>query len=183
MSNDHEVSMLLILDWCGQTWWTETNATWIEALSLIPIFTLQLILAFFTLREQKEARRERRLSEIARQRSEVTCGGVCSILRTFSEKELCTNLWALNFRHGGFAFEKGLYAQLPEFLRRKCDPFMQEIANPILPEQHQVVRFLLMFRFPYPDFDAILEDINRLNFGNTHIVWDDNGNPIKVRRD
>jgi hypothetical protein len=168
--------------WCDLPWWTETNATWIEALFLVPIFLLQLILAFFTLREQKEARRERRLGEIARQRGEVTCGGVCSVLRTLSEKELCTNLWALNFRHGGFAFEKGLYAQLPEFLRRKCDPFMDEIADPIPPEQHNVARFLLMFRFPYPEFDAVLDDINRLNFENIHVVWDDNGQPMKVLR-
>jgi hypothetical protein len=152
-------------------------------LFLIPIFGLQLLLAFYTLRDQREARRERQLNEIARQRGEVTCGGVCSILRSLSETELCTNLWALNFKHGGFAFEKGLYAQLPEFLRRKCDPFMNEIAEPIPLEQHKSARFLLMFRFPYPNFDAVLDDINRLNFGNVHIVWDDSGKPIKVRRD
>lgn len=172
----------MIPSWCGQTWWTETNATWVEALALIPIFTLQIILACFTLREQKEARRERRQGEIARQRSEVTCGGVTSILRSLTEEQLCNVLWAGNFRHGGFAFEKGLYAQLPEYLMRKCDPFMDDIAKPIPLDQHQIARFLLVFRFPYPSFDAVLEDINRLNFGNVHIVWDDNGKPIKVRR-
>ena len=165
------------------SWWTETNATWVEALALIPIFSLQLALACFTLREQKEARRERRQGEVTRQRSEVTCGGITSILRTLTEEELCTHLWAGNFRHGGFAFEKGLYAQLPEYLRRKCDPFMDEIARPIPSEQHKIVRFLLVFRFSYPNFDAVLEDVDRLNFGNTHIVWDDSGKPIRVRRD
>ncbi len=182
--------MLIVPIWCNQPWWTETNAAWLEAIALIAIFSLELILAYFTLqdhreerRERQEQRRERRQAEIARQRSEVTCGGVCSILRTMSQEQLCTNLWAHNFRHGGFAFEKGLYAQLPEFLRRKCDPFMNEIAEPIPPEQHKIARFLLMFRFPYPDFDAVLDDINRLNFGNVHIVWDDTGKPINVRRD
>jgi len=174
--------MHTILVPCDLPWWTETNATWVEALLLIPIFLLQLTLAWFTLREQKEARRDRRLGEITRQRSEVTCGGVCAIVRTLSEEELCTNLWALNFKHGGFAFEKGLYSQLPEFLRRKCDPFMDEISKPIPLDQHSTTRFLLMFRFPYPDFDAVLDDINRLNFGNIHIVWDDNGKPITVLR-
>ena len=60
---------------------------------------------------------------------------------------------------------------------------MDEIAKPIPPEQHQTARFLLMFRFPYPKFDAVLNDLNRLNFGNIHIVWDDSGKPMKVRRD
>ena len=105
-----------------------------------------------------------------------------SALRALSEEELCNHLWAGNFRHGGFAFEKGLYAQLPEYLRRKCDPFMEEINKPIPPAQHTTARFLLVFRFPYPDFDAVLGDVNRLNFGNTHLVWDDLGKPIKVPR-
>ncbi len=182
LAEEEEDSMLIAPVWCDLSWWTETNATWVEALFLIPIFGLQLVLAFYTLREQREARRERRQAAIARQRSEVTCGGVWSVLRSMAEPELCTHLWAGNFRHGGFAFEKLLYAQLPEYLRRKCDPFMDEISKPIPPEQHPVARFLLVFRFPYPDFDAVLDDINRLNFGNVHIVWDDSGKPIKVLR-
>jgi len=168
--------------WCNQTWWTETNAAWVEAIALILIFLLELRLAFLTLQEHKEARRERRQGEITRQRSEVTCAGITAILRTLTEDQLCLHLWAGNFKHGGFAFEKGLYAQLPEYLRRKCDPFMDEIAKPIPLEQHQTARFLLVFRFPYPDFDVVLDDLNRLNFGNVHIVWDDNGKPIKVLR-
>ena len=60
---------------------------------------------------------------------------------------------------------------------------MDEIARPIPSEQHKIVRFLLVFRFSYPNFDAVLEDVDRLNFGNTHIVWDDSGKPIRVRRD
>ena len=175
--------------WCSQAWWTETNAAWVEAIALIAIFLLDLGLAFLTLQEHRDSRAERRASrlelrqtEIARQRSEVTCGGVASILRTLPEEQLCINLWALNFKHGGFAFEKELFAQLPEYLRRKCDPFIDEIANVIPPERYQVARFLLMFRFPYPDFDAVLEDVNRLNFGNVHIVWDDAGKPIPVSR-
>lgn len=168
--------------WLDQTWWTEAHASWAEAFALILIFALELILAYFTLQEHKEARHERRQAEIARQRSEVTCAGVTSILRAMPEEQLCQHLWAGHFKHSGFAFEKGLYAQLPEYLRRKCDPFMDEIAKPIPPEQHQMARFLLVFRFPYPNFDAVLADVNRLNFGNIHLVWDDSGKPIEVPR-
>jgi hypothetical protein len=163
-------------------WWTEAHAAWAEAIALILIFVLELILAYFTLQEHKEARHERRQAEIARQRSEVTCAGVTSILRTMPEEQLCLHLWAGHFRHGGFAFEKGLCAQLPEYLRRKCDPFTDEIAKPISPEQNKIARFLLVFRFPYPNFDAVLADVNKLNFGTIHLVWDDSGKPIKVPR-
>ncbi len=166
-----------------QTWWTETNATWVEALALIPIFTLQLILAFFTFGEQRAAREDRRQAEITRQRSDVTCGGVTSALRTLTEEQLCMYLWAHHCRHGGFAFEKDLYTQLPEYMRRKCEYFLNEIAKPITPEQHQIARFLLVFRFPYPKFDAVLEDVDKLNFGNLPIVWDDSGKAIQIRRD
>jgi len=171
--------MCICLD---QTWWTEARAAWAEAFALILIFGLDLVLAYFTLQEHKGARLERRQAEIARQRSEVTCAGVTSILRAMPEEQLCQHLWAGHFKHGGFAFEKGLYAQLPEYLRRKCDPFMDEIAKPISPEQHKIARFLLVFRFPYPKFDAVLADVNRLNFGNIHLVWDDSGKPIEVAR-
>jgi hypothetical protein len=95
----------------GQTWWTEARAAWTEAVALILIFGLDSLLAYFTLQERKEARRERRQAEIARQRSEVTCGGVTSILRAMTEEQFCTTLWASNFKHGGFAFEKSLCAQ------------------------------------------------------------------------
>jgi hypothetical protein len=40
-----------------------------------------------------------------------------------------------------------------------------------------------VFRFPYPVFDAVLTDVNRLHSGNVHLVWDDEGNPIKAPRD
>jgi hypothetical protein len=59
---------------------------------------------------------------------------------------------------------------------------MDEISKPILLQQNQIARFLLVFIFPYPKFDAVLEDVNRLNFGNVHLVWDDNGKPISVPR-
>jgi hypothetical protein len=167
---------------CSDATWTEAGAAWTEAFALVFIFTLELVLAYFTLQERKEARLERRQNEVARQRSEVTCGGITSILRSLTEEQMCQHLWAGNFRHGGFAFEKDLYAQLPEYLRRKCDPFMEQIAKPIPPEQHKIARFLLVFRFPYPSFYAVLGDVNRLNFGNVHLVWDDEGKPIKVLR-
>src|ERR1039458_9263729 len=175
--------MRMVQSWCHQPWWTETNAAWVQALGLTLTLLLQLVLLYLTLREQREARRERHQDEITRQRSEVTCGGVTSIVRTLTHEQLCTHLWAGNFKHGGFAFETGLYAQLPEYLRRKCDPFIEDIARPLSPGQNQVARFLLVFRFPYPNFDAVLEDINRLNFGNVTIVWGDDGKPIAIRRD
>jgi hypothetical protein len=59
---------------------------------------------------------------------------------------------------------------------------MDEIGKQISPEQNKIARFLLVFRFPYPNFDAVLADVNRLNFGNIHLVWDDLGKPIKVPR-
>jgi hypothetical protein len=166
----------------SQNWWTEAHAAWAEAFALILIFGLELILAYFTLREHKEARHERRQAEIARQRSDVTCAGVTSILRALPEEQLCQHLWAGHFRHAGFAFEKNLYGQLPEYLRRKAEPFRGEIEKPIQLDQHKIARFLLVFRFPYPAFDAVLADVNRLNFGNIHLVWDDSGRPITVPR-
>jgi hypothetical protein len=51
-----------------QAWWTEAHPAWAEAIALILIFGLELILAYFTLQEHKEARHERRQAEIARQR-------------------------------------------------------------------------------------------------------------------
>ncbi len=166
----------------SHNWWAEANAAWAEAIALTLIFALELILAYFTLQEHKEARHERRQAEIARQRNEVTCAGVTSILRSMPEEQLCAHLWAGHFRHAGFAFEKELYGQLPEYLRRKCDPFMAEIAKQIPTEQRTTARFLLVFRFPHPNFDAVLVDVNRLNFGNIHLVWDESGKPIKVPR-
>jgi len=184
-------------------WWTEARAGWAEAFALILIFLLDLGLGYLALQERREAREdrkdarderreasrereelryERRQAEIARQRSDVTCGGVTSILRSLTEEQLCLNLWASNFKQAGFAFEKTLYGQLPEYLMRKCDQHKDEIGRAMTPEQHKTARFLLVFRLPYPNFDAVLEDINRLNFGNTHVVWDDDGNPLKVLR-
>jgi hypothetical protein len=171
-------------------WWTESNAAWAEAIALVFIFLLELALGYLELenhradrQERREARHERRQAEIARQRSEVTCDGVTSVLRSLSEPEMCKNLWAGHFRHAGFAFEKTLFRQLPEYLRRKCEPFTKEIDAPIGSIEHQRARFLLVFRFPYPTYEAVLEDVDRLNFGNIHLVWDENGEPIPVRRD
>lgn len=163
-------------------WWTVAPA-WIAAIALTGILLADLLLARSALQERKEAREERRQAETARQRSEVTCAGVASILRNMTEEQLCLTLWASHFRQAGFAFEKDLYPQLPEYLRRKCEPVIDEIKKPIAPEAHQNARFLLVFRFPYPVFDAVLTDVNRLHSGNVHLVWDDEGNPIKVPRD
>jgi hypothetical protein len=104
------------------------------------------------------------------------------------EEQMCLHLWAGQFRHAGFAFESGLYAQLPEYLRKKSEPLVETpeavaAAKAVAPEYHKVARFLLVFRFPYPDFNVVLEDVCRLNFGNTYLVWDDKGKPMKVPRD
>jgi hypothetical protein len=168
--------------WCELPWWTETNAVWVQAFGLILAFLLQLYLLYLTLREQKAARLERRHDEVRRQRSDVTCAGITSILRTLPEDQLCIHLWAGHFRRAGFAFDKTLYGQLPEYLRRKSDSFMEDIKKPISIQENQTARFLLVFIFPYPKFDAVLEDVNRLHFGNVHLVWDDDGKPISVPR-
>jgi hypothetical protein len=59
---------------------------------------------------------------------------------------------------------------------------MDQINEPIPEAQHKIARFLLVFRFPYPKYDAVLDDVNRLNFGNVHLVWDEDGKPIPVPR-
>jgi len=113
------------------TWWTEAHAVWIEAFALIGILVADLFLAFFTLQERREARRERRQVEIARQRSEVTLAGITALERTMSEEDGCNTLWHRDFKHAGFAVEKDLYTQLPEYLRRKCDALMDENRRPM----------------------------------------------------
>jgi hypothetical protein len=172
--------------------WTKWEAVGIlaEAGALVLILIADTIGLFLLIDErklQREARREerdeRRQQRIARQRAEVTCGGVTEILRNMDEASLCRTLHSGQFRHPGFAFESGLYAQLPEYLRLKCEPFMNEVTRAITPEQNRVARRLLVYRFPYPDFDVIFDDICRLNFGNTLLAWDENGTPMRLPRD
>lgn len=176
-------SMCMAPIWCNLPWSTETNAAWAQAFGLFITFGLQVGLLYLTLREQREARLERRAGEVARQRGDTTCAGVASILRSLTQEDMCKNLWAGNCRHGGFAFEKGLYFTLPEYLLRKCESFKHQIEAPITLQQNETARFLLVFQFPYPKFEAVLNDVERLNFGKTILVWDDSGKPIKIRRD
>ena len=164
-------------------WWTETNGVWAQAVGLVITLLLQFVLIALTLREQRAARLERRKSEIARQRGETTCAGITQILRTLSEAEMCKHLWAGNFKHAGFAFERELHMQLPEYLARKCEAFSHQINEPISAAQLKTARHLLVFRFPYPEYDAILDDVNRLNFGNVILVWNESGKPVSVKRD
>lgn len=121
-------------------------------------------------------------AELLHQRGDVTCGQVTMVMRNLSENEMCTHLWAMNSRHAGFAFEKELFYQLPDYLRNKCAMVLPDITKPIPAMEHHNARFLLTFRFPYPNFSLILEEVERLNFGNTIIVWDDSGNPIPIKR-
>ena len=165
----------------ADTWWTQANAAWIEAIALIGILIADFFLVLFALQERKEAREERRHAEVARQRSEVTCAGVTSVLHSLSNEQLYANLWAGHFRRAGFAFEKNLLTQLPEYLRIKCEAFADAINAPIAPEAHQKARFLLVFRFPYPKYDAVLADIERLHFET--LVWDESGKPVNFSRD
>src|SRR5437870_11852147 len=79
--------MLMIPVSVEGTWWTEAHAVWIEAFALIGILVADLFLAFFTLQERREARRERRQVEIARQRSEVTLAGITALERTMRSEE------------------------------------------------------------------------------------------------
>jgi hypothetical protein len=175
--------MCQFLSWIAAGWWTEDHAAWTEAIALILIFGLELWLAFGEIRERREARHERRLAAIDRQRAELTCFGTVEVLRAMGEEEMCRTLFAHTFRHAGFAFDTALYQQLPEYMRRKCEPFLENMQRPMYPDHHKTARFMFAFRFPYPNYEAILEDVDHLHFGGVHVVWDDNGKPIKVRRD
>jgi len=182
--------MSQFLFWIASGWWTEANAAWTEAIALILIFGLELWLAFGEIRERREERQERReehherrMAAIDRQRGDVTCFGPISILRSLAEDRMCEVLFAHTYRHGGFAFDSALYGQLPEYMRNKCEPFMEQLRTPIPPDQHKTARFLLAFRFPYPSYEAVLADVEQLHFGDAILVWDDGGKPIKVRRD
>lgn len=170
---------------------------WAGAIALILILAADLILAFFDIRERREARQERaelrkereemraerRYAEIERQRSEVTCTHVGFYERAKTDNDLCAELWAQNSKLPGFAVEKHLFQKLPEYLMKKCDRFLTEIGRSTTSETTKVYRPLIVFTFPYPDFDAVLDDIRRRNFGDEHFVWDVNGKRIKVRRD
>ena len=69
-------SMCMAPIWCNLPWSTETNAAWAQAFGLFITFGLQVGLLYLTLREQREARLERRAGEVARQRGDTTCAGV-----------------------------------------------------------------------------------------------------------
>ena len=99
-----------------------------------------------------------------------------------NEEATCNALWETNFRRAGFALEQGLHLQLPEYLRRRGEPFMADLKKEFGPEQNKVMRYLLTYRFPYPKFDVILDDIKLLGFGKFYLAWDENGKPIPVPR-
>jgi hypothetical protein len=165
---------------CADTsWWTDAHAAWTEAIALILIFGCDFWLALRALEERRENREERKEAEKARQRSEITCAGTSPLLRSSTPEEFCEAAWRSHFHHPGFAFEKTLYPQLPEFLRIKCEPFLKEIVSPIQQSQGKLLRILLVFRFPYPRYDAVLEDVRRLNFGDSCIIWNEAGKPIE----
>jgi hypothetical protein len=166
---------------CNLPLWTETNAAWAQAIGVFAAFAGQLVLLALTLREQRAARLERYQNEIRRQRSEVTCSGVTLALRSLPDDKMITHLWAGHFRHAGFAFDVSLYHQLPEYLRRKCEPFEEDMNKPRPEHFYKTTRSLLVYKFPFPEFDAILEDVYRLNFDGCLFVWDDHGNPIQIR--
>ena len=51
----------------SQTWWTEAHAAWDEAYALILILAVDSVLAYFALRERREARKESAEERQARQ--------------------------------------------------------------------------------------------------------------------
>jgi hypothetical protein len=159
---------------------------WWRGRRVLDDYTLPLSFAEFEAIEEKRAEKEERLQKRrAIQREATTCVGITNILRSLTGEEMCTHLWAGHSCHGGFAFESGLYSHLPEYLRKKSAPFTETEAavrasRSISAIQHKTGRYLLTFLFPYPDFDVILEDVSRLNFGSTILVWDDKGKPIKI---
>ena len=91
---------------------------------------------------------------------------------------LCKNLW-VNYtnKQAAFGVDKSLSFQLHEYLRRKAEPHSSEIGRAVVGTG---TRHLLIFKFPYPDFNAVLDDLRVLNFGEKLVVWDRDGRPIKV---
>jgi hypothetical protein len=160
-------------------WFTEAHAAWMEAIALILIFVVELRLAFVTLSERREAREERKEAELSRQRSDVFCGGVVFKPVTLNDDEYCLKVWEESFKHAGFAFDKLLYHSVPEYLRRKCEAHMKDIAAPFQ-QAHGNTRLFFAFVFPYPKYDGVLADIRRLNFGTSCLAWDENGKQIKL---
>lgn len=172
--------------------WVEAVGVWVEAVALIAIFVLdyrerrdariehseQRKAREDERREREELRAERGRMEDDRQRADVTCLGVRQYAVTVPVERLCGDLWkAVTNSQPGFAMEKQLHLQLPEYLSRKCAPHGTEITRATVGGS----RYWLVFKFPYyGEYGAILEDLRRLNFGERLIAWDADGKSISV---
>jgi hypothetical protein len=156
------------------------NASGIQAVAAVLATFAAVAAGIFAARAYYVSKEQTRQAEVTRQRSDTTCAGVTEILSSLSDDDKIRHLWAGHYRHAGFAFNKSFVHQLPEYLRRKCDPFSEKIAEVYPAQRYQIANFLLVFRFPYPNFDVVLDDVRRLNFGSSCFVWDDEGRRIAV---
>ena len=170
----------------------EAVGIWVEAVALIAIFILDYLERKEARRERTEQRRvreeehleraelreERKRLEQDRQRAEVTCLGVRYIGIGLTEERTFQELWKLTNKQAGFAVDKHLHDQLPQYLLRKCEPHSRELERSDLGPGFNVP--LLVFKFPDPDFGAVLSDLRALRTDETVLVfaWDENGKKI-----
>jgi hypothetical protein len=191
--------------WFAEASWWEVVGVWIEAGALIAIFRLDWLErreAREERRLQREAReeerkeseerrkareeerqerndlrKERKRLEGDRQRDNVTCLGVRQFANTVNEERLCSDLWKQSTnRQPGFAIEKHLYSQLPSYLLRKTEAHSTEITRATVGG----TRYWLIFKFPYREHGAVLDDLRIMNLGETLVAWDGEGKPISI---
>ena len=159
----------------SQTWWTEAHAAWAEAYALILILAVDSVLAYFALRERREARKESAEERQARQeerwqrselqlerqradenkmRNDVTCLGVREFRIDLNEEQTFAELWRLTNKQAGFAVELEMHDQLPQYLLRKCEAHSREIAmsTSMRPVNPQVLVFKFPNSDPYPGY-------------------------------
>jgi hypothetical protein len=169
----------------------EAAGVWVEAVALIAIFALdyrerrdariehseQRKAREDERREREELRAERKRMEDDRQRADVTCLGVRVFAETVRVERLSSDLSKVTNSQPGFAIEKQLHVQLPEYLLRVCAPHGTEIGRATVGGS----RNWLVFKFPYyGEYGAVVEDLRRLNFGERLIAWDANGKSISI---
>ena len=136
----------------SQTWWTEAHAAWAEAYALILILAVDSVLAYFALRERREARKESAEERQARQ--EERCLGVREFRIDLNEEQTFAELWRLTNKQAGFAVELEMHDQLPQYLLRKCEAHSREIAmsTSMRPVNPQVLVFKFPNSDPYPGY-------------------------------
>lgn len=66
-------------------------------------------------------------------------------------------------------------SELPEYLLRRTGPYTDQIIH--LADVGGS-RYWLVFKFPYREYGAVLDDLSILNLGDRLVAWDANGKPI-----